>query len=474
MESDAPWQVAKPLWIVARSAKLRMDPLTKIIQFALSVLLGGDGSCDNSHSKLIHYGRIEDAPDSAKLIILSSGFLQAVIGGDGGWVPEIPLAEHEGLPVLFGAPGVKRKDRLILEIDVIAGAFFLLTRYEELLRPDVRDEHGRFPGRESLAGRGGFSDRPLVDEYGALLRGLLREIGVDAADPPQEIRHINLTHDIDRPLVWHRWRHAAGECLRRVGRFQLLAAPIPLLNYFGVIRSDPHDTFGWLTAQNGKLVAALGKDRVSIIYFVMTGGTSEKDARYEVRSPLIRSLLRRLEGSGAKLGLHPSYEAGMKPELIEQEAQTLREIVEGKVDSSRHHYLCWREISDYHALIKAGLTHDFTMGFSDLAGFRLGIARSFLWFDPIEYNLTELRVHPISFEEGTLDRKERMNLNYDQAIEHCRKLIATTTRFHGELTLLWHNSEVTDGAVARGRYHKKLYSALLTELSTHAQREDHS
>lgn len=52
---------------------------------------------------------------------------------------------------------------------------FLISRYEEMVRRGLRDEHGRFPGKESLPYRAGFLHRPIVDEYRMLLHRWLRQ-----------------------------------------------------------------------------------------------------------------------------------------------------------------------------------------------------------------------------------------------------------------------------------------------------------
>jgi len=57
-----------------------------------------------------------------------------------------------------------------------------------MVRKNVRDIYGRFPGKESLPYRAGFIDRPLVDEYGRLLRRQLREMGVEVPEPPKQIK----------------------------------------------------------------------------------------------------------------------------------------------------------------------------------------------------------------------------------------------------------------------------------------------
>ncbi len=439
--------------------------LVDIVAFVSSILLGEDGRANHTASPAIHYGRLEEAPAEAKLVVLPSGFLHSVLQGKGGWVPELPLADHEGLPVFFGNPGVEsRGGRVVLQVDVIATVFFLLTRYEEILRPDARDQHGRFPGRDSLIGRAGLASRPIVDEYGALVRQLLRATGLNIPEPPCELRRVFLTHDMDAPLVWHRMRPVLGEFRRRMLRGDLRSALRPVLAYAGLQRSDPNDCFDWISSRARELQERLGEEKVHLLCFVMAGGTCPQDGNYEVGSRLIRKLLQTLMEDGAELGLHASYEAGIHPGLIGNEAQLLREASGAQIVSNRHHYLCWRNLEDYRAILAAGIERDFTMAFPDLAGFRLGTCRSFFWFDPVAMKSTELKIFPTAVMECSLDRKNNMNLCYEEALAACTSLIESTRRYNGDLTLLWHNTELTLASEARGSYQRKLYTRLLTDI----------
>ena len=98
-----------------------------------------------------------------KLVILPSPFFSNEIYGTPDSLPNLPLQIWEEAPILFGDPVVEQNnDTRILHADLIASTFFLISRYEETVRTDKRDIHGRFPGKESLPYRAGFIDSPLV------------------------------------------------------------------------------------------------------------------------------------------------------------------------------------------------------------------------------------------------------------------------------------------------------------------------
>jgi hypothetical protein len=163
-----------------------MTPHT--VDYLLSWLVGED------FARFIGYTDDEARFADYRVVILPSWHI-------GGALPHLPLAEIEGIPLLFGEPHVSRRgDTLVVHADVIASTFFLVSRYEELARPRERDEHGRFPGRSSLPCCAGFIHRPVADAYGALLRRWLREVGVPVPADRPSLQNLYLTHDVDGHL----------------------------------------------------------------------------------------------------------------------------------------------------------------------------------------------------------------------------------------------------------------------------------
>src|SRR5579859_1229859 len=109
------------------------------------------------------------------------------------------------LPVLFGKPltngsYVACGDKEIrLGVDILGSAFFMLTRYEELVSSQ-RDSYDRVPARASIAYRAGFLDRPIVNEYVELLWQCLNRLWRGLVRRKREFRII-LSHDVDQPFL---------------------------------------------------------------------------------------------------------------------------------------------------------------------------------------------------------------------------------------------------------------------------------
>lgn len=391
-----------------------------------------------------------------KVVIVPSGFFHEKIYYTDESIPKLPLLHMEGVPILFGKPEIERiGDTLVIHADLIASAYFLLSRYEEMMRRRVRDKHGRFPGRESLPYQAGFIHRPVVDEYGMLLRKWLKQSNIQLSDTPKTIRCIRLTHDVDEPFAYRSWRNLVrgikeGKSIRYLLRTK-----------YGKLENDPFYTFPWLLETDTSIREVLA-EKCDICLFFKAGGNAPQDKpHYDLRSNDLRHLNRLLAIHNGKAGLHSSYEAGKNPSCIPTEKARLEKALGQEIVFNRHHFLASREPEDMAQLEGAGITDDFTMGYADVAGFRLGTARPVRWINAAQQTLSNLVLHPLTIMDVTLSETNYMGLSAVEAQNYCIKLIEEIKKTNGELTLLWHNTTVS---AENKCYHKTLYKYLLESL----------
>jgi hypothetical protein len=428
--------------------------------YALAILLGRRELDRFAWPDWLSYGRLAPGRRERGVHIVASGFFGSGHGTRAS-LPPLPLGEIDGVPLLFGQPAVERAgDVLVVKADVLASAYFLLTRYEEWVRRDARDEHGRFPGRESLPYRAGFIDRPVVDEYADLLRTWAASVGVSLPGPRREFS-VLLTHDVDHlgtgrgPL--EPLRAVAGGLLgRRSWRAAIQDAAIT-----SGFRADPLGNFDDVIAMDGRLVDRFGPKRCRAVYFFMAGGRTKYDRLYNIRSARARRILRQVARSGASIGLHASYDAGRRPERIAAEHRALEEAAGTEIRGNRHHYLAWREPEDGHWLADSGITWDSTLGYADVPGFRLGVCRPIPLFDPVGRRPLAVEEHPLVVMDCTLSKQDYMDCDEQAAFEHVRKLADATFRHQGELVVLWHNHLL---APTDPSYHRRLYPRVLEYL----------
>lgn len=367
----------------------------------------------------------EEIPDGKDIIIIKSNFFEDGIFGSKDTEPRLPLSLLNGIPILYGEPEIKKLDaKTVIYADLIASAFFLITRYEEIINKD-RDEFGRFPGKKSVPYLAGFIHRPIVDEYTALLKKIA------GIEDDKYCKRLCLTHDIDSPYthfnLFTAIRKTVGDIVRK--------RPISTYQYqhlVGKIKDDPKYIFDRMIKTD------LEVSDNQVIYFVKSGGNIKPyDDYIYIKDKAWRQLSDELLQSGAEIGFHSSFEAAENPEVFYEELKLLERIQKTKVTKHRSHYLRSMEPDSFNVLINAGITDDYTMGYADIAGFRLGTARNVLWIDPKSKKLTSLVLHPMIAMDSSLIGKNYMNLSVEEAILYLKGLIDTSG--YGTPSVIWHN-----------------------------------
>ena len=407
-----------------------------------------------------------DDPEEMKLfpiVIIPSGFFKREYYGTPRTLPELPLVQWRGIPLLFGEPREEwnaERTQLIIHADIIASAYFLISRYEEMCRRSERDDHGRFLGKNSLPYRAGFLHRPIVDEYGEALRSILLESGITERyrlrmeERPTTFSKVNLTHDLARPYNYRGWRSFLRAWLKEK------KPPLQALRLsFSADVEDDYYTYPKFLKWDRELCDKLGEDRGQIMLFIRMPSRHPLDKPlYNPRSPYIRRVLAVGAKYKARLGLQCSYAAGHRAERIKQERMLFEKIFRQKPRGLRHNKLTSCEPEDLLQAYFSGFRNDYTMGYADVVGFRLGTARPVKFINPNTRLLTELILHPLILRDLTLSDPRYMALEQAEAEAVATDLVRTTARYNGELNLLWHNDLLSPQAHP---WHSVLYRSIL-------------
>src|SRR5215204_1598155 len=219
------------------------------------------------------------------------------------------------------------KDQIGLGLDIFGTAFFMLTRYEEVIKPD-RDEYDRFPASASLAYQEGFLDRPIVNEYLEILWACLKHLWPKLQRKPRRFR-VSLSHDVDWPLL------TAGQTLPQVLRAavgDVVRRKDPLLT-MQRIRSFSQTQQGRLDCDMGNTFNFIIKlseqrDLRSAFYFIALHTAEAIDGLYSIEDAWIRKLLRDIYERGHEIGLHPSYHTFRNSLQTQREFKTLLRVCE--------------------------------------------------------------------------------------------------------------------------------------------------
>lgn len=373
------------------------------------------------------------------LVFYPSGFFTSDLYGTPESLPQGDLPQIEGVPFLYGSDRKElHGNTLVVYADFVATAFFFLSRYEEVCLREIRDEHGRFPGKQSILYRKNLIFRPLIEEYAKLVRIWLRGRGISLSEPEPIFSNVWLTHDIDEPFYCKGFRSFMREFLygkgfRTAWKF-----------YFQKTEKDPYYTFPWMIQQDAHL-RETARFPVQRAYFIKAGGNSPQDKPvYSLKTKRFKKLLKTLqEDRRIILGLHGSYSSG-KGKASREEKKLLETTLKKRVTCFRNHFLRSCEPEHFRSLATIGITDDFSMGYADVAGFRYASCRPSNWIDPINGNLSTLVMHPQCIMDSTLYKVNYMGLDYQQAMKYCTLLLHNIKIHGGEACLLWHNTTLTE------------------------------
>lgn len=394
-----------------------------------------------------------------RIVIKPCGFFNADTFLTQKSMPTLPLQNLQGVPILFGQAETEMfGNTLLVKADIVASTFFMMTRYEELIN-NKRDEHGRFCGKYSVSGTNEFIDRPIIDEYGQLLRGWLRHSGMHIDEPPTQFSHIFLTHDADKLTQYRNPRGFAGGLFRALIKMSVKRLQDVVKAMTKGPEYDPLFTFSELLKLDKSV-----KNSQSII-FVKAGkkAVSEEDAPvYNLNRTDAKALLSLCKKEKCLVGLHSSYNSGENPNLISKEKERLENAFGTKIKLNRWHFLRCGHPENIKELEHSGITDDFSLGYADIAGFRLGTCRPMKWITPDTMELTDITIHPLSIMDCTLDEPKYMGLNENDAYNYCKHIIDTVRQHNGELVLLWHNSVVSR---IDKSYHRNLYKKIIEYIS---------
>jgi hypothetical protein len=415
--------------MVNRKLRIYSPSITPRLEYVAGVIfssvLGIDYEITNDRRKLGTGPSIFYSDEKVKdqFVIRPSGLLAAA-----GVTPLVPEVTRIGdMPVLFAS------EEGHFPFDIFSAVFYMLSRYEEYL-PFTNDAHGRFPGSQSLAYRGGFLQMPVVDIWARFLA-----VALVKRYPVITIRHNDfsslLTVDVDQPFAYR-----SRGFLRSVGGLVkgitgTGAKPADRIRTMTGHQDDPYDTFGYIDEQ----VKIHG---CKALYFFPAGDQGPYDHNPHHKDHDYISVIRKYDSMTGS-GLHPSYRSAGRPKVLKMEIDRYRHITGHNPENARQHWLLLTMPHTYQAYENAGIRNDYTMGFADEPGFRAGIARPFLFYDLSREKITGLTVVPFQLMDGTL--RQYMHLTPEAAIKVVRTIIEATRNVGGHFVSVWHNTSLTGG-----------------------------
>ena len=298
---------------------------------------------------------------------------------------QIHISEWEGPPCFFPTG-----DRSIIPFDIFAASFYLLSRYEEYL-PHVKDIHGRFSPKDSIAYQNDFLELPVVDLWALKLLKVLKERFPDLEYNQRKYKYVSVVDVTTSHAYAYRgfFRGAVG-LLFDVGTLKLLRVWERLAVGMN-LRKDPYDNFA-------KLIEWHQSNKVKSIFFFQFADYSKYDKNVSTNNNNFKSLIKYI-ADYSKVALGASYSSFRDFELLKREKNKLESVINRSVNYSRMRYNRVDIPETYRNLVAAEFTNDFTMGYTHKIGFRAGTCTPFQFYDiPLEFQ-QPVRIHPFALHD---------------------------------------------------------------------------
>lgn len=340
---------------------------------------------------------------------------------------KIFVSQWDNLKIFF-----QTDDDTSIPFDIFAASFYLLSRYEEHL-PFSTDEHGRFEARQSLAYQSNFLQEPIIDQWTYNLAQVIKTHFPGFSYTPRSFQYIS-TIDIDNAyaFLFKGISRTLGATLRSLfnlnvednfRRYRTLAG-----------KKDPYDTYDIFFDTHQKY-------GLKPIWFFLVGNSGKFDNNVSIDKSAYRNLIRKIS-ERFDVGVHPSYKTFRDYNLLKEEINELRTIINKDVIKSRQHYLKIHFNETYNNLIKAGIQEDYTMGYGSDIGFRAGTCTPFKYYDLEKEQETTLKVYPFQVMDITLNHHKKHNVR--TAISAIEDIIDKIKDVNGTFVTIWHNEALSD------------------------------
>ncbi|MGB3007680.1 MAG: polysaccharide deacetylase family protein [Chitinophagaceae bacterium] len=336
--------------------------------------------------------------------------------------------------------------------DIFAASFYLLSRYEEYL-PHEKDMYGRYAHENSLSFKENFLTIPLVNIWLQNFEEKLNE-----RFPLFTIKHHPFTfiptYDIDEAYSYkHKeWWRSAGGAIKNLlkGDWEKFELRRKVLN--GKIK-DPYDAYDWIDNLHRPL-------KLKPRYFFLVPEKIGKYDRNILPKQTALQVLIKSHSEKYETGIHPSWQSGDDPSLIEKEIKTIEHITQLKISSSRQHFIRFSLPQTFRQLIEARIKEDFSMGYGSINGFRASVASPFYWYDLEKEETTSLLLYPFCFMDANSYFEQKQTPQ--QTLEEMRLYFKEVKKVNGILITIWHTTFL--GTDVRFKGWKEIYAAFVKEI----------
>ncbi|MEO9893388.1 polysaccharide deacetylase family protein [Aurantibacter sp.] len=333
---------------------------------------------------------------------------------------EVNIVDWDGVPCFFRAG-----ERSELAFDIFSASFYLLSRYEEYL-PHVKDVHGRFSPKESIAYKNGFLSLPIVDIW---VERLLKSLKERFPELEHKTKTFSYTSVVDvttsHSYAYRGFVRGIAGFLMDLGTFKFKR----IIKRFGVIfgQNDPYNNFQ-------ELVEMHKKNHTKSMFFFQFADYSTFDKNVSPTNNKFRFLIKSM-ADYSTVSLAASYSSFENTELLKREKTRLESVINRPVSSSRMRYNRVDIPITYRNLVEAEFSDDYTMGYTHEVGFRAGTCTPFFFYD-INLEIQQpIRVHSFAIHDYAL-----VNLKHaDEMMSVIAELANEVKKVNGNFITIFSN-----------------------------------
>jgi peptidoglycan/xylan/chitin deacetylase (PgdA/CDA1 family) len=356
---------------------------------------------------------------------------------------EVKFEKFSCLSFYSGAPkpSLRREShgRWIIQTDLLATVFFLLSRMEEW-GSGPRDRYGRFADEYTWSFKNDLTNRPIVDEIRAFLDYLIAV----SYKPVPRVRlwkerplAFYLSHDIDQ-IRYSTMKGIIRHPLRTANLTRSWSATLKSVNLaaWGMWDHtlDPYWPFYYLQRLYRQL-------KIRGSFFILPRRTCRLEPyNLLVEGRLIRAITAMASRINSEIGLHSTFSGAEGGANFERDCDAFESVFHYPPDGVRSHYLRFMWPATLRALEDAKIHFDTSLGFSAVPGFRCGTSHPFYLFDLERHRQTSILEIPLTIMDVTL--KHHLQCDVAQAREKSLALLRKVHHYNGVYTLLWHTESL--------------------------------
>ncbi|MDX2172258.1 MAG: polysaccharide deacetylase family protein [Bacteroidota bacterium] len=320
-----------------------------------------------------------------------------------------------------------------ISFDLFGASFWLLTRYEEYL-PHKIDKFHRFNFKSSLAYQYSFIEKALVNKWLEELKKILLICYPDLQFKKHSYVFLS-SIDVDNV---YKYKHKGF--VRTIAGYvsDLFSKNFDSIKQRTLVifkkKKDPFDCYQFLIDTHKQL-------NIEAIYFFLLGDYGMNDKNHSATNLYFQTLIKEIADYGM-VGIHPSYGSQNNLQQLKVEVSRLSSITHKTIRKSRQHFSVLNFPETYNALLQAGVTEDYSMGYTNYNGFRASYCYPFKWYNLEDEQITPLTIYPFCIAENTaIYYANKENKAYSDLVN---PLINEVKKYNGLLISIFHNDTFTD------------------------------